>query len=522
MLTKKLKKNLLIGYIFLSIVGSITIIPLVERVLLQEKSIFNKLYNNIFMGPFNYYGYGVAPQYIINYDFQWHDALNGKQDEFWSQLKTQLKEDFKISSVDMVKTDNQLTVYTSQNLSKYLAKNKSISFVKKKEEYIIKIKKEVIGQWKKQILDGVVNFLKNKYSKSSQVEIVNDSSLKLKIYSHTPIKSIALDKSPITAYGLITSNKEIPSNKTMMIGGSSPFSVYKNKIFDRSMIKSIQWVDYENSHLLKLNINGQGLNNMENLKKYFIDTIIIESDSLDFNQKDFNNGFKPINTDNKSLLGLLRIQKGGGANNFIIQTLWDDNSKILLSNYFNNHTFEGVLIERGIHCYPPTISIKQVKIIYMMVILLILMLAMALFLIFKRYGAIGAIDMVASCALLAFLIRFFDMILDLKLITIFLFSCCVFFLINFWRNYKIKQQNIPLINDTNVMIRKQLYQYLNKVINFYNFIIGTVMTILYFTVPSFQQGVMVFLMTHGVIFLTQNFFWNNWILYYTVQDISYS
>ena len=219
-------------------------------------------------------------------------------------------------------------------------------------------------------------------------------------------------------------------------------------------------------------------------------------------------------------MGVLRIQKGGGINNFIIQTLWDDTSKIILDRYFQNYSFDGHLKQKNISCYPPFLNKKQIFLLWIMIILLIMMLAVALFLVFRKYGLISMVDMTVSSIFLGFLVRFFDMVLDLKIVTLYVLSLLVFFLINFWRNYKIKKQNIDLSSDTNFMIRKQLYQHINKTINLYNFSIATLMTIMFFLIPSFHQGIMLILMTCGVIFFQQNFLWNNWIGYFTVKELN--
>ena len=79
MLTKKFKKNLILGYLFLGIIGGITIIPLIDRWIFKEKSLFNNLYNNIIMGPFNYYGYGLVPKHTIEYGFFWEHIIHQKK-----------------------------------------------------------------------------------------------------------------------------------------------------------------------------------------------------------------------------------------------------------------------------------------------------------------------------------------------------------------------------------------------------------------------------------------------------------
>jgi len=522
MLIKKLRKNFIIGWIFIGIVTALIVIPPLERALLKEKSFFKNKYNNAFMGPFNHYGYGLAPQYVIEYEFQWKDAWNNKEKNFFAQWKQKIKENFKISTIDMVIKDNEFFIYTDQPIHKILSKNKEIEWVKKKDHYIIKPTSTLKNQWKKEIFQRVKDFLMKKYAnKSCQVEVINDGLLKVFLFSKKEIKDINLKKSPIKAYGLITSDKEVDQKKTIMIGDGSPFPVYKNIIFDRFMINGIQWMDHDNSNLLKLSLNKEALNNIDNLKKLSIDTIIITADPINFIQKDFGNGFKPINTESQSLLGVLRVQKGGGINNFIVQTLWDDTSKIILDQYFQNYSFEGHLTQKNISCYPSFFHGKQMQILWIMIFLLIMMLAVALFLIFRKYGIISLVDMTLSAMFLGFLIRFFDMVLDLKVIILYVLANIFFFLINFWRNNKIFKQNIDLTSDTNFMIRKQLYQYIHKTINFYNISIATFMTVLFFLIPAFHQGIMVILMACAVIFFQQNFLWNNWIGYFTVKELKH-
>jgi hypothetical protein len=518
MLTKKFKKNLILGYLFLGIIGGVTIIPLLERWIFKEKSIFNNLYKNIFMGPFNYYGYGIMPKNIIEYEFYWEHILENKKKEFLSNLKYDLKEHKEFHNIDIINKKNELIIYSEVNLNKILNKYKNINYEKKYGEYRITINKSLLAEWKQKIFFNVKKFLQLKYyNKSCVVKVINDNLLQLTVYTDKNVKEINLAGGPIKAYGIITDNN-ISSNKRIMIGGTSPFPVFKNVVFDRTMIKNIQWLDHENSNLLKLSLHKEALDNIDNLKKYNIDTIILVTEILNFNQKEFN-GFKPINTENETLLGLLKIQKGGGVNNFIIQTLWDDNTKMILDKYFNNYSFEGNLILKNIIMEPPLLKNNSLKLLLIAILLLVILLAVALFFSFS-YGFISALDLISSTMFLIFLIRFFDLVFDLRIIFMMIFFIVFLFFINCWRNFKIKNQNLSLVNDNNLMIRKQLYQSINKIINFYNLGVFSVILPLFLIVDNFSEGFKIILMANIIIFCSQNFFWNNWILYYTVKELN--
>jgi TRAP-type mannitol/chloroaromatic compound transport system substrate-binding protein len=116
MLTKKFKKNLIIGWIFIIIVGSLTIIPVLERVILKDKSIFKGFYKDVIMGPFNKYGYGIVSQYSIEYMLELDHVIEENKKNLFREIKLFLKTELKISNVDMVLEDDILTVHTDQSL----------------------------------------------------------------------------------------------------------------------------------------------------------------------------------------------------------------------------------------------------------------------------------------------------------------------------------------------------------------------------------------------------------------------
>ena len=77
-----------------------------------------------------------------------------------------------------------------------------------------------------------------------------------------------------------------------------------------------------------------------------------------------------------------------------------------------------------------------------------------------------------------------------------------------------------MINDYNFIQRKQLLKYINHIINFYTLSLSVILSILWMVLPWFYQGLSILLIMSGSLFLSHNFFWQNWILYNTVNELN--
>jgi hypothetical protein len=246
--------------------------------------------------------------------------------------------------------------------------------------------------------------------------------------------------------------------------------------------------------------------------------ILLTSNPIVLTQTEFG-GFKPILTDSHLLWGLLNIQKGGGVNNFIVQVLFDENSKIILNKYLTQGSFEGQLIMvDNPEIIPGKITHQQLKAIIVMILLLIILVAIAFMILYRRKGYVSAVDLIIGVLFNGFIIRFFDLIFDIRLIIFFILGVLSMICLSFWRHYKINQQNIMVENDDNFMMRKQLYKYFNKMITGIGLGLGFLMLILYFLIGEWRQGILSILITIITILINHNLLWRNWILFYSVEN----
>ena len=518
---KRFRTNLIVAIFFALFFITLALIAPIENLI--NKNYSNKGHiNNPLLRSFSY-GQGLCPAKTIIYQANLEKAQVEEYHTIFANIKSALKTKIPKENLNFQQTKDTLRVNINKDsmiteAKKILQSFSQISFTNKGSQYEVfikaKAKKDIIKGIKTHIIQTINKRLALMNKKNCTLEAKEDGTFHLVQYSSNDGETIELNtkNSFFNAYAIVDGSFKTIGNKVVNMGeGAFQVPIIKKPVLTTSDISHIEWLPYEEQHLISVKIKKSSEEKIMRAKKMGFNNLLFVTETLNLTQSNFHSGFSVINSGKLSYLGFISL-KNSDLKNLVIQTIFEDDSKEKITKYFHNGSLPVDLKIVGESLKRPLISKKNLLLAVIIFFLVVFFIFMALIVMYGLIACLTASEFFISGCFFLVCLRFFNYDADIINIFMAILYNVVSLLLGIFKTLQINQvasmDNRPI--EGYISEYKKSSNKITRKINIIGSLIFAISSILIlFSVPFFSNGFGIIAIGASTIIFCNLFYWEN-------------